>query len=82
MSEKERKKDGPTCPTGGEGEGKLGVEEQDDEEVVITVQCTFYLKHPLLQISWCVRVCVRPPPVFSPRGKSTVRNPSQWPLQL
>lgn len=48
---KTEKKDRPTCPTGGEGEGKLGVEEQDDEEVVITVQCTFYLKHPLLQIS-------------------------------
>lgn len=39
-------------------------EEQDDEEVVITVQCTFYLKHPPLQISWYVRVCVGP--VFSP----------------
>lgn len=55
------------CPTGGEGEGKLGVEEeQDDEEVVITVQCTFYLKHPLLQISRCVCVRARSQPVFSP----------------
>lgn len=55
---------GQHVPQGEKEKQKLGVEEQDDEEVVITVQCTFYLKHPLLQISW--RVCARPPPVFSP----------------